>query len=231
MIGCGAQAITQLHALGRCFSLERVLLFDPDRSTAAGLPERMARVGLDRLDYEIVDTAQQAATAADILCTCTLVEPGQGPVFQDADLQPWAHINAVGSDLRGKTELPLSLLERSFVCADFIEQCLEEGDCQQLREDQISASLPELVEEPSRGHAAREGLTVFDSTGWSLADHVTAGIVILEAQRLGLGSQIAIEAASFHDPKNPYEFLDEDEATEKQSSKIASADRIARAGA
>ncbi len=74
-------------------------------------------------------SSEHLGAEADIICTATSADSGQGPIFEDLALQPWVHINAVGSDFRGKVELPLSLLKRSFVCPDLRIQAMQEGEC------------------------------------------------------------------------------------------------------
>lgn len=209
LIGCGAQALAQVHGLSRCFPLERVRVYDVDASAAQGFAARVAGLGLPHIPIEPAASANEALRGADILCTTTSVEPGAGPVFRDEGLCPWLHINAVGSDFPGKIEVPLPVLQRSYVCADFVDQCLLEGECQQIGREAIDASLVELVQDPHAARTARERLSVYDSTGWALQDHVVADLLVDEARRLGLGTRIEVESSSPADPKNPYAFLEE----------------------
>ncbi|MCK6592895.1 MAG: ornithine cyclodeaminase family protein, partial [Polyangiaceae bacterium] len=46
IIGCGAQAVTQLHALSRVMQIQEVLFFDTDPSAVASFPRRTAFLGL-----------------------------------------------------------------------------------------------------------------------------------------------------------------------------------------
>jgi ornithine cyclodeaminase/alanine dehydrogenase-like protein (mu-crystallin family) len=207
LIGCGAQAVTQLHALSRVFPIARVLLFDTDGSVQAGFPGRMRRMGLSEIDCAFADP-RQVVEESDILCTQTSVAVGQGPVIEDIGMKPSLHINAVGSDFPGKIELPRSLVRRAFVCADFPEQARREGECQQLDPAAIGASLAELVERADEFALRRSQLTVFDSTGWALEDHAAFGVLLRHAEALGIGSP-AERIATASDPWNPYAFLDD----------------------
>jgi ornithine cyclodeaminase/alanine dehydrogenase-like protein (mu-crystallin family) len=207
LIGCGAQAVTQLHALSRVFPIERVYLFDTDAAVLAGFAGRIRSAGM--ADIHCVSTGRrQVVENADILCTQTSVAIGEGPVIEDAGLKPSLHINAVGSDFPQKLELPRSILERAFVCADFPEQAMREGECQQLEAAKIGASLVELVEGADHYAQWRERLTVFDSTGWALEDHAALGVVLRHAEALGVGTRTEL-AGSSNDPYNPYAFLDD----------------------
>lgn len=204
LIGAGAQACTQLHALSRLFDLEEVLVYDTDPATTASFAQRIAHLGL-KLKIRPATLADVAA-GADILCTATSVDPGLGPVFEDQALNPWLHINAVGADFPGKVEVPLSVLQRAFVCPDFLDQAMKEGECQQLEREDIPAVLVDVIKNPGRYAQHKEGLTVFDSTGWALEDQVAMGLLLDYARELKLGQRLALEAIS-PDPKNPYGFL------------------------
>ncbi len=202
MIGCGAQAVSHLHALSRVFDLDKVLVYDRDPGICASFDERASLLQLQGIDIEIAPL-EQLASAADILCTATSVAIGEGPVFEDRFLQRSLHVNAVGSDFRGKVEIPLSLLQRSLVCPDFREQAIGEGECQRLTEDQIGPDLAELVQGADRYREHRESTTVFDSTGWALEDKVAADVLLRHGQALGCGVELSLANIS-SDPHNPY---------------------------
>ncbi|QRK08319.1 ornithine cyclodeaminase family protein [Archangium violaceum] len=189
LVGCGAQAVTQLHALSRVFGIERVLAYDIDPDVQKSLPARVAFLGLEVLPAPLEVVEAQA----DILCTATSVEVGAGPVIRGTALKPHVHINAVGSDLPGKIELPLAVLERSLVCPDFLAQALVEGECQQLSPEKIGPHLVELAKEPARFQAWRQRGTVFDSTGFALEDQVVTEVLLQHALALGLGTVVQLE--------------------------------------
>ncbi|WP_223785318.1 ornithine cyclodeaminase family protein [Myxococcus sp. AS-1-15] len=202
LVGAGAQAVTQLHALSRLFSIERVLVFDVDPVAQRSFAGRAAFLGLD-VRAAPLETVE---AEADIVCTVTSVGVGEGPVLEDGRLKPWVHVNAVGSDLPGKLELPRSLLERSLVCPDFLPQALVEGECQQLRPEQIGPGIIEVVQHPERFGEWRERSTVFDSTGFSLEDEAVTGVLIELARRHGLGLDVELECLA-GDAMNPYDLL------------------------
>lgn len=206
LIGAGAQAVTQLHALSRCFELKEVLVFDSDVQVAKSFVERV--MGLHLQDIEIRQASLAEIVAeADILCTATSVEVGEGPVFTDAGPKPWLHVNAVGADFPGKVEIPLSLLDRSFVCPDFRAQAIAEGECQQFAEQaSIGPELFEVIKQPTRYVNQQQQLSVFDSTGFALEDQVAMNMMLDYAKALDLGSWVSLESAAA-DVKNPYSFV------------------------
>ncbi|NOK38187.1 ornithine cyclodeaminase family protein [Corallococcus exercitus] len=199
LVGCGAQAVSQLHALSRVFRLEQVLVHDIDADAARSFVRRVAFLGLDVRPTLLPDLEMRA----DILCTATTVAPGAGPVISGHALQPHAHVNAVGADQPGKAELPLALLRRSLVVPDFPAQARLEGECQQLHPDQIGPDLATVVQQPEEFEGWRERNTVFDSTGHALEDHVVTRLLLEHARRMGLGTLVALESLG-GDPLDPY---------------------------
>ncbi len=208
MIGCGAQAVTQLHALSRVCTIDKVLVHDTDPAAKKSFAQRVAFLKLEVRPEEL----KTIEAEADILVTATSVPVGKGPVFEGRDLKPWVHINSVGSDVPGKTECPREVVERALVCPDFRPQAMLEGECQQIPDDLIGPSLAQLVKTPDRFTEYREKLTLFDSTGFALEDKVVLEMILAHAARLGLGTALAIEAMP-SDPLDPYSVVEAEEAS------------------
>jgi ornithine cyclodeaminase/alanine dehydrogenase-like protein (mu-crystallin family) len=206
VVGCGAQAVSQIHALSRVRPLARVLAYDVDGAVARSLPSRLA--GIVEIPIEILDEPDLGRLMAevDVLCTCTTVEPGAGPVIPMAEHRPWLHINAVGADFAGKSEIPAPLLRDALVCPDVPGQCLVEGEAQQLSMADLGPDLAQLARNAGEYRAYRRRLTVFDSTGWALEDLVAAELVAGHCEALGLGTTVELQPATA-DPYNPYERL------------------------
>ncbi len=206
LIGTGAQAVTQLHALTRVRAVESVLYYDTDPAASASFAQRVASF-TSGVSFRAMP-ADDVVRSSDIVCTATSVGVGEGPVFGEVEPKPWCHFNAVGSDFPGKVEIPVSLLERSLVCPDFRLQAVTEGECQQLHVDSIGPDLTAVVRDRDLYEGARERLTVFDSTGWALEDDIAMGLLAELAESQGLGTRIDIEAVS-GDALNPYDFSTE----------------------
>lgn len=204
LIGCGAQSVTQLHALSRIFTFEKVLFYDIDEAAQQSFMDRVQVLGLDA--KFISSDISEIVTASDIICTATSIEIGEGPLFDKLPSQQHVHINALGSDFPGKTELSLSVLNNSFVCPDFKEQAIREGECQQLEEAKIDADLFECLKNKADFQHLKTERTVFDSTGLPLEDQVVMDLFLDYAAEMGLGTEMEIEKTQV-DAKNPYEFL------------------------
>ncbi|MFH8973382.1 ornithine cyclodeaminase family protein [Streptomyces sp. NPDC017890] len=203
LIGAGAQAVTQLHALSRVFDVRRVLVSDINPDHAATFARRAAFLGPD-LEIEPAAAARVAAES-DIICTATTVGVGAGPVLPDTAMREHVHVNAVGADLPGKTELPAGLLGRSLVTYDHLEQALAEGECQQLGEDAIGPALAAFCADPRSAESWRDRSTVFDSTGFAFEDHLALDLFLELAVEHGLGHTVEVEyhPADSLDPYSP----------------------------
>jgi L-lysine cyclodeaminase len=203
LIGCGAQAVTQLHAISRVRHIERVLIYDTDKNAQA---EFLQKTSVFTRANVIDATLDEIEKESDIICTATSVSVGGGPVFEGYKTRRHVHVNGVGADFKGKFEIPHHLLEQSYVCPDFLPQALEEGECQQLVQDQIGDSLDIVVKSPNDYKRYQNGRTVFDSTGFALEDYVIMKIIKDLAKKFEKGLQVKLDD-NFDLPKDPYYFL------------------------
>lgn len=201
IIGCGAQSITQIHAISRLFPIEEILVYDTDQNCMDSLEDRLAPINLQISPK--LSNLSEILEKSDIVCTATSIAPEKGPLFTEFNSKPHLHINAVGADFPGKFELPKSLLEKSFVCPDFLDQAIVEGECQQLNPTEIGPSWIELIHNEALKEKYQSGISVFDSTGWALEDQVVANLFAKYARELNLGTKMNIESYS-SDEKNPY---------------------------
>ena len=202
LVGLGAQAVTQLHAISRVREIRRVIGFDSDSQVAATFAARVAFLDVD-VDVVAPEHASTIISDVDVLCTCTSVDIGAGPVISDGRTRPGLHVNAVGADFPGKLELPRSLVGRATVVPDTREQCELEGECQQLDPASIGPELFELLQSADAGEALRDRLTVFDSTGWAVEDDVALRLAVQLARAHGIGTETRLERLPA-DPYDPY---------------------------
>lgn len=201
VIGCGVQAVAQVHALSLVFPLDTVLAWDTDSGNLASFRERIAFTGLNVMPMR----PDEMLSTADIMVTATSVAVGKGPVVEDGPTRPHLHINAVGSDVAGKTELPRSLVDRALVCPDHPEQAAREGECQVLDPKRIGPPLSAICADPAAiAHDARHRLTIFDSTGVAMEDHIALDLLLALAGDRGLGTEIDLENKRVADTANPY---------------------------
>ena len=221
LIGCGAQAVTQLHAVSRVRDIRSVRYFDIDAATMADFADRVPFLaGQCELIPSDRDTVVETS---DILCVATSVDIGGGPVFEGLPGQPHVHVNAVGSDFPGKTELPPAFLQASYVSPDCREQALVEGECQRLAASSVGAELWQVAREGGAPADLVSAATVFDSTGWALEDYVVTQVTLEAAVSLGIGTELPL-SAGVGDPKSPYRYFTK-QAEQARSRLPAAADQ------
>jgi len=97
----------------------------------------------------------------------------------------------------------LSYCKNVFVCPDFLEQAIVEGECQQLEQKDIGAGLVDVAQNSNKYAYLQNERSVFDSTGWALEDKVVMDLFLICASELGLGQELEIEHSP-GDSKNPY---------------------------
>ncbi len=221
LIGCGAQSVTQIHAISRSMDIRTVLYYDTDEETCNSLNSRIAALNLDCTFVRA--SISEIVQNSDVICTATSIDIGQGPLFRDLLSRPHLHINAVGSDFPGKTEVPVELLRKSVVIPDFKAQAVVEGECQQLTAAEIGPEISALIKSPAKYKYIQERRSVFDSTGWALEDHIVMDLMISYAERLQIGRRLSIEYFP-EDTKNPYEFYTQ--KTAKSSHMISTSNAI-----
>jgi len=203
VVGCGTQAVTQIHAISRVRPIERLVVTDVSPQNAHSLgdrlpeglpvPEIVGRRDFDRLVGDL-----------DVLCTCTSVAIDGEPVVSLEHARPELHVNAVGADFPGKTELDLDDVRRSVVIPDVVDQCMIEGESQRLDRSELGPTMTEVL--IGGGLGLGDKLTVFDSTGWGFEDLVSARLFHAHAGRLGLGKRLSLQRTPM-DPYDPYESL------------------------
>lgn len=208
MVGCGAQAVSQLHAATRVRPIEEVLIFDTESDVQRTLQHRLPASVRERVSLRslTVDQLSDAMSQADLVCTATSVAPGAGSVVPDAPHRPDMHINAVGADFPGKVELPADLVRRAVVIPDDVEQCLVEGEAQRLERAELGPTIVELHQRPEIAEPLAGVLTVFDSTGWAVEDRIAAEMALEHAKRIGVGAEIELQDCGAN-PYDPYEQL------------------------
>ena len=80
------------------------------------------------------------------------------------------HINAIGGDCPGKTELAPAVLLRSDIFVEYPEQARVEGEIQQLSTDHPVTQIWEVVTGRKPGRTSTGQITLFDSVGFAIED-------------------------------------------------------------
>ncbi len=191
--GAGAQGVTQVAAVCAVRPIERVVAVDIDEAALVRLRETLRRDWPEVTDrVETTTDAGAAVREADVVCTATT---SRTPVFDDADLRPGTHVNAVGAFTPEMQEIPAAAVARATVVVDAVEAALAEaGDLiVPLREgligrDHLARELGMVVlgAEPARTGA--DEVTLFKSVGNAVQDVVVARRAVGRAGEAGGGT-------------------------------------------
>ncbi|MFN9449992.1 MAG: ornithine cyclodeaminase [Rubrivivax sp.] len=202
LIGNGAQAEFQALAFQALLGVQAVRLYDTDPAATRKLMHNLAASGLHLTRCASVHEAVQGA---DIVTTVT-DDKTRAAVLTAEMLSPGQHINAVGGDCPGKTELHPEVLQQARVFCEYEPQTRIEGDIQQLAPDFPVTELWRVLTGSHAGRQSDHELTVFDSVGFALEDFSMLQVLDDAARRLGVGVPIDLVAQP-PNPKDLYSLL------------------------
>jgi ornithine cyclodeaminase len=197
LIGNGAQSEFQALAFHYLLGIEEIRLFDIDRAASAKLMRNLQHT---RLRLICCDSIAQAVRGADIVTTVT-ADKTNATILTPAMMEPGMHINGVGGDCPGKTELHPDLLRRAAVFVQYEPQTRIEGDVQQMPADFAVTELWQVLRGVAPGRTSAEQVTVFDSVGFALEDYSALCFMRDAAGELGLGQNVSLIPA-LADPKD-----------------------------
>lgn len=188
LIGNGAQSEFQALAFQHLLGITEVRLFDTDPEATAKLQANLQHSGL--VVTRCRDTAE-AVRGADIVTTVT-ADKTNATILTAEMIEPGMHINAVGGDCPGKTELQARILERSSVFVEYTPQTRIEGEIQQMSADFAVTELWEVLAGRQSGRISDAEVTVFDSVGFALEDFSALRFMRDAALELGVGERIQL---------------------------------------
>jgi ornithine cyclodeaminase len=109
------------------------------------------------------------------------------------------HLNAVGGDCPGKTELHRDILLRSSIFVEYPEQTRIEGEIQQLDPTHPVTELWRVIAGQTKGRTSPTEITLFDSVGFAIEDFSALRYIRAKAQETGLYDDLDMIA----DPDDP----------------------------
>ena len=166
MIGNGAQSEFQSLAMQAICGITHVRLYDVDPLATQKAAGHLAAAGLK---VTACKTAQEAIEGADIITTCT-ADKQYATILTDNMVGSGVHINAIGGDCPGKTELHRDILLRSDIFVEFPPQTRIEGEIQQLPDDYPVQQLWKVITGQTAGRRSKAQITLFDSVGFAIED-------------------------------------------------------------
>ncbi|KXF79193.1 ornithine cyclodeaminase [Paramesorhizobium deserti] len=166
LIGLGAQAEFQALAFKAILGIRELRVFDVDPAAYPKFLRNMVGSGIRITEAR---SAEEAVMGADIITTVT-ADKRRATILSDNMIGAGVHINAVGGDCPGKTELQRDILLRSDIFVEFPPQTRVEGEIQQLDADYPVTELWQVIAGEKPGRSSPRQITLFDSVGFAVED-------------------------------------------------------------
>lgn len=206
LIGNGAQSEFQALAFHHLVGIEEIRLFDIDaRATAKVVRNLQHNPDAAKLRLVVCASISEAVRGADIVTTIT-ADKTNATILSADMLTPGMHINGVGGDCPGKTEIHPDVLHRAKVFVEFEPQTRMEGDLQHMPPDFAVTELWQVLAGHQTGRDTQAQITLFDSVGFAMEDFSALRYVYAQALAAGLGADIDL-IPQLADPKDLYQLI------------------------
>jgi ornithine cyclodeaminase len=199
IIGNGAQSEFQALAFKALLGIDRVRLFDIDPAATAKCAANLVRFGLQVIACR---SAADAIEGAQIITTAT-ADKRRATILSDNMVGAGLHINAVGGDSPGKTEVQREVLLRSDIFVEYPPQTRIEGEIQQLAPDHPVVELWRVIAGLAPGRRDGRQTTLFDSVGFAIEDFSALRYVHDRIAETGSYEELDLIA----DPDDPRDLL------------------------
>ena len=166
IIGNGAQSEFQALAFKAILGITTLRLYDIDPAATQKCVRNLSSHGFD---ITVLATPEEAVQGAQIVTTVT-ADKQYATILTDNMIGSGVHINAIGGDCPGKTELHRDILLRSKIFVEFTPQTRIEGEIQQLDADHPVCELWQVICGRSPGRTHPDDITLFDSVGFAIED-------------------------------------------------------------
>lgn len=166
MIGNGAQSEFQCLAIKAVCGIDDIRLYDIDNAATEKCMTNLSGLGFN---ITPCDTPEQAIEGADVITVATADKDMQ-TILTDNMVGAGVHINAIGGDCPGKTELHRDIVARSSVFVEYPPQTRIEGEIQQMPEDHPVTELWQVITGAQKGRQSSSEVTLFDGVGFAIED-------------------------------------------------------------
>ncbi|MBB5723873.1 ornithine cyclodeaminase [Loktanella ponticola] len=166
MIGNGAQSEFQTIALKAVCGIDTVRLYDIDPAATEKCAANLAGLGITIVKCS---SPEEAIEGADVITTATADKEMQ-TILTDNMVGNGVHINAIGGDCPGKTELHRDIVARASMFVEFPAQTRIEGELQQMPLDHPFTELWEVINGTAAGRKDAAEITLFDGVGFAIED-------------------------------------------------------------
>lgn len=166
LIGNGAQAEFQALAMKAVIGIKEVRLFDIDPKATEKTARNLQNSGLRVVSCS---NSQETIEGAQIVTTCT-ADKAYATILTDNMVGAGIHINAIGGDCPGKTELHKDILARADTFVEFEPQTRIEGEIQQMDATYPVTEFWKVLHGHAPGRSDARQITLFDSVGFAIED-------------------------------------------------------------
>ena len=202
LIGNGAQSEFQALAFHSHLGIEEIVVYDVDSRATDKLIRNLS--AFPSLEIIRANSIAEAVRGSDIVTTVT-ADKTYATILTPEMIEPGMHINAVGGDCPGKTELHADVLRGARVFVEYEPQTRIEGDIQQLPKDFPVVDLWRVLAGTEAGRQHADQVTVFDSVGFALEDYSTLRYVHAQAEKRNLGVDVELVPWA-DDPKDLFRY-------------------------
>ena len=202
MVGAGSQSEFQALAFRGVMGIDDIAIYDIDSEAVEKFQRNLEPLGFNITAASSVD---EVVVGADIITTCT-ADKAQNQILAERHVAPGVHLNAVGGDCPGKTELESSILDKSKVFVEFPEQTRIEGEIQQKPADFPVVEFYQVLTGQATGRDSDDQITLFDDVGFAINDFSALRYLRDSVKDTFLESEIDI-IANPNDPKDLFSLV------------------------
>ncbi|WP_166365885.1 ornithine cyclodeaminase [Pseudomonas akapageensis] len=189
LIGNGSQSEFQALAFHTLLGIDEIRLFDIDPQATRKLANNLAHFPAIKVVF--AGSVAEAVRGADIVTTVT-ADKAYATILTADMIEPGMHLNAVGGDCPGKTELHRDIVESARVFVEYEPQSRIEGEIQQMPANSPVTEFWRVVQGEVTGRDSDQDVTLFDSVGFALEDYSALRYVLDVARTLDIGSELEL---------------------------------------
>ncbi|UTD06432.1 ornithine cyclodeaminase [Treponema denticola] len=203
LIGNGCQSEFQALGFHHILGVEEIYCYDVDPAATDKLMDNLKEVkGLKLIKCS---STKEACKGVDIITTITADKKNAIIITPDM-VEPGMHINAVGGDCPGKTELDSKVLFMGDVYVEFEPQSRIEGEIQHMDDNFKVTEIWNIIKTGKPINRKSDEITIFDSVGFALEDFSILRLMydIAKDENVGIPQELV---PVLENPKNLYGML------------------------
>ena len=203
LIGNGCQSEFQALGFHHILGVEEIYCYDVDPAATDKLMDNLKDVkGLKLIKC---NSTREACKGVDIITTVTADKKNAIIITPDM-VEPGMHINGVGGDCPGKTELDSKVLFMGDVYVEFEPQSRIEGEIQHMDDNFKVTEIWNIIKTGKPINRKPDEITIFDSVGFALEDFSILRLMydIAKDENVGIPQELV---PVLKNPKNLYGML------------------------